>query len=146
MRPNLTLTGIASALAVLGTTTALVACGGGDKPAVQATDVKSADPAKSADGHCGADHKDHKGDAKCAAKDTASSTAASAAPATTSAPGTTTPATTTAPGATTPAAATPAASAAPASSAKPAGGTPGKAPPKAGGQASCGAGTCSAKK
>lgn len=145
MRPNLTLTGIASALAVLGTTTALVACGGGDKPAVNATDVKSSDPAKAAEGHCGADHKDHKGDAKCGAKDGSAASAASSAASPTGG-ATSAPTTATAPTATTvPASPAPSSSATPASSAKP-GGTPGKSPPKAGGQASCGAGTCSAKK
>ncbi|MBL8612635.1 MAG: hypothetical protein JNL38_35165 [Myxococcales bacterium] len=139
MRPNLTVTSIAGALAVLGTTTALIACGGGDKPPVNANEVKSAEPTKASESHCGADHKEHKGDAKCAAKDpggaagaatSAATSAASAAP--TTPPATTAPAT---PG-----------SATPAGSAKPAGGTPGKGSTKAGGQASCGAGTCSAKK
>lgn len=138
MRPNLTVTSIAGALAVLGTTTALVACGG-DKPPVNANEVKSAEPTKASEGHCGADHKDHKGDAKCAAKDPGGAAGA----ATSAATGAASAAATAAPTTTAPATAT---SATPAGSAKPAGGTPGKAPTKAGGQASCGAGTCSAKK
>ncbi len=144
MRPNLTVTSIAGALAVLGTTTALVACGG-DKPPVNANEVKSAEPTKASEGHCGADHKDHKGDAKCGAKDGSAASAASSAASPTGG-ATSAPTTATAPTATTvPASPAPSSSATPASSAKP-GGTPGKSPPKAGGQASCGAGTCSAKK
>ena len=37
MRPNLSLTNIASTLALLGTSAVLIACGGGDKPATTPT-------------------------------------------------------------------------------------------------------------
>ncbi len=73
MRPNLSVASIAGALAVLGTSAALAACGGGDKPPVNATEVKTTNDnlAKPADGHCGAG-KDHApGQASCGAKDPA---------------------------------------------------------------------------
>jgi hypothetical protein len=145
MRPNLSLTNIAGALAVLGTSAALLACGG-DK--ANANEVKSADPAKAAESHCGADKEHKSGAAQCGAKDPGHgpATASSADPggAVTGAAGSATAAAASAAPAATNAAATPSASAKPASSAKPAGGS-GKGGTK-GGQASCGAGTCSAKK
>ena len=64
MRPNLSLEKIAGALAVIGASV-IVGCGGGDKPAVS-PDVKANEVTPSAgdknagQGHCGAEHKDHK--------------------------------------------------------------------------------------
>ena len=72
MRPNLSVEKIAGALAVLGTSVLMAACGGEEKPAnapVHATEAPApGGEAKAADGHCGAG-KDHKpGEASCGAK------------------------------------------------------------------------------
>jgi hypothetical protein len=175
MRPNLSLEKIAGALAVVGTSV-LMGCGGGDKPAAS-PDVKANEVAPTSDksatgqGHCGAEHKEHKpGEASCGAKGGsascgagkggsascgagkggsascgASKSAADTKPADSTTTTTTT--TTTTPSGTTPA--TPATPAKPgdkpADKAAPA--KPGAAPAgKKAGAASCGAGTCSAKK
>lgn len=151
MRPNLSVESIAGALAVLGTSVLISACGG-DAPKpntpVNATEVTptSGETAKPAEAHCGAD-KDHKdGEAKCAGgKDGAKPTE-----------------TTPAPGGDKPSgdAPKPSSDATPATDAKPADATAAKADDakkpaakagakpaaKKGGAASCGAGTCSAKK
>jgi hypothetical protein len=154
MRPNLSLETIAGALAVLGTSVILAACGGEDpKTPVNANEVNGAATEKAADGanHCGAG-KDHKaGQAGCAA-----AAGGDAKPADTSAAGGS--AATATPAATTPAAATPA-DAKPADPKAATGATPAPAsttgkkapaapgtPAKKGGSGSCGAGTCSAKK
>ncbi len=63
MRPNLSVEKIAGALAVLGTSALMAACGGDAKPAnvpVSSTEAPAAaGDAKPADGHCGAG-KEHK--------------------------------------------------------------------------------------
>ena len=150
MRPNLSVEKIAGALAVLGTSVLMAACGGGDKPAntpVNSSETPAAGgEAKPADGHCGAD-KDHKtGESSCGAKP--ADTAADAKPAETAeAPASTTPAPAAAPD-TKAADAKPADAKAdakkPADTKKPAA-APG-AGGKKGGAASCGAGTCASKK
>ncbi len=119
MRNQLSFQNIAGALAALGTSAALVACGGADKPAeMPAAPTETTAAPKAVDPSAAAPATPEAPKAPEAA-------AAPAAPAT--------------PAAAAPAAATPAK---PATSAKP--GTP--APAKKGGAASCGAGTCSAKK
>jgi len=148
MRPNLSVENIAGALAVLGTSVLMAACGGGDKPAntpVNATETPAAasGESKPADGHCGADTEHKGGDASCGAKPS-DSVASEAKPADTSAAGT---APAPAAAADTKAAeATPADVKAdakkPADTKKPAA----AAPAKKGGGASCGAGTCAVKK
>lgn len=149
MRPNLSLESIAGALAVLGTGVIMAACGGDPKTPVNANEVSGATE-KAADGagHCGAG-KDHKaGEASCSADHKTDPTSA-AKPDTTPAAAT--------PAAATPAAATPAAPAADTKAATPTpaatgtaakkpGAAPAAAPAKKGGGASCGAGTCGAKK
>ena len=71
MRPNLSLEKIAGALAVIGTSV-IMGCGGGDKPPaspdVKANEVSPTSSDKNAgQGHCGAEHKEHKpGEAGCA--------------------------------------------------------------------------------
>ena len=170
MRPNLSLEKIAGALAVLGTSVVL-GCGGGDKPAAS-PDVKANEVAPTSDksatgqGHCGADHKEHKpGEASCGAKGgsascgagkggSASCGASKSAGDTSAAGGkpadaTATPAST---GATPATPATPSTGATPAKPGdkpadKAAPAKPGAAPAgKKAGASSCGAGTCSAKK
>lgn len=147
MRPNLSLESIAGALAVLGTGVIMAACGGDAKTPVNANEVSGATE-KAADGagHCGAG-KDHKaGEASCSAdhKSGTPDPTSAAKPDTTPAAAT--------PAAATPAAATPAAAAAtptPAATgtaAKKPGAAPAPAPAKKAGGASCGAGTCGAKK
>ncbi len=125
MRPTISLQQVAGALAVLGTSAFMAACGGADKPAatspVQATEVPSAPATPTT------------ADAKPADPTTPSTSAASGAA------GSANPTTTTT--TTTPAAATTTTTAT--DSKKPAGKSgPGKKP--GAGQASCGAGTCSA--
>jgi len=148
MRPNLSLSNIASTLAALGGATALiVACGGDAKPAANANEVKSSTPSGSggqascaSNGSCGAKTGDSE-----KKPDTAATTAATTPP-----PATTTPATGTAPADTKPGA-DPKTAATTATTGttkptpppmKPASGGGGTAKPK--GQASCGAGTCAA--
>ena len=146
MRPNLSVENIAGALAVLGTSVLMAACGG-DKPAntpVNSSETPTAGgDAKPADGHCGADKEHKAGDSSCGAKPT--DTAADAKPAETAeAPASTTPAPAAAPD-------TKAADAKPADAKadakKPDAKKPAAAPAaKKGGAASCGAGTCASKK
>ncbi|AKV03036.1 Transcriptional regulator [Labilithrix luteola] len=151
MRPNLSIDKIAGALAVLGTSVLMGACGGESKPAeapVSGTEVapagEKAGEHKAGEANCSADHK---GSASCGAgKGSASCGAGKADPAA-AAPATT-------PAAAAPAAAAPAAADAKADSKAPAAAPTGSSkkpatPPAAGkkaGGASCGAGTCSAKK
>lgn len=151
MRPNLSVEKIAGALAVLGTSVLMAACGGGDKPAnapVNSTETPTAGgDAKPADGHCGADKSHKEGEASCGAKP--ADKASEAAPADTAAAPAA--ASTAAPAA---APDTKAADAKPADAKadakKPADTKKPAAAPAAGGKkgggASCGAGTCSAKK
>ena len=136
MRPNLSLTNIASTLAALGTSAVIVACGGDSKSSdtpANATPSATAAPSASAAASCNASA--HPTDNAAAA-----TTGNTATPTTTTAT-TATPATTTA-AATTTSTAKPAGTAA---AKPPAGGGSGSSPtkPKATGQASCGAGTCS---
>lgn len=161
MRPNLSVEKIAGALAVLGASVLVAACGG-DKPAQTPVDAKEVAPSgeKAAGGdaaHCGAGKEHKAGEASCGAKpgDAPAADASKAAGDATKGAGdaakgatdaTKAAADTAKPGDKTPAPAT-------TSTAKP--GTPATTPPakpgaapapkKAGG-ASCGAGTCSAKK
>ena len=153
MRPNLSVEKIAGALAVLGTSVLISACGGGDKPSASPVDANEVAPtgekASGGDGHCGADKQHKEGEASCAGEKKGDGScgaskggAASCGAAKT---GTETAA---------PADAKPADTAAAPADAKPADAKPAEAPKtdskkpagkKAGG-ASCGAGTCSAKK
>jgi hypothetical protein len=154
MRPNLSVEKIAGALAVLGTSALIAACGG-DKPPMSPVDAQEVAPAgeKAAhgDAHCGADHKDHKaGEASCAAgaKDTAATPAATpAAAAPAEVKGVTETSAKPADGkAVAPAAAPASSSTKPATPAPPAKPGAAPAPAKKAGGASCGAGTCSSKK
>jgi hypothetical protein len=155
MRPNLSVEKIAGALAVLGTSVLMAACGGDNPPANTPVNANETTPpaasgdAKPADGHCGAGKEHKPGEASCGA--------GGAKPADTSSTSTTpaaaTPATTPASGTSTPASATPAADPKAATDPKATEQTdpkkPGTTPAaggKKGGGASCGAGTCSPKK
>ena len=129
MRPNLSLTNIASTLAALGTSAVLVACGGDSKSSdtpANATPSATAAPSASAAASCSANA--HPADNGAAATTASSATPTTAAAATTAAPATTT------------AAATTTSTAKPGSTAA---AHPAPSKPKATGQASCGAGTCS---
>jgi hypothetical protein len=83
MRPNLSVEKIAGALAVLGTSALMAACGGESKPAnvpVSSTEAPAAaGDAKPADGHCGAGKEHKAGEASCGGK--AEAPAADAKPA-----------------------------------------------------------------
>jgi hypothetical protein len=72
MRPNLSVEKIAGALAVLGTSALMAACGGESKPAnvpVSSTEAPAAaGDAKPADGHCGAGKEHKAGEATCGGK------------------------------------------------------------------------------
>ncbi len=68
MRPNLSVEKLSAALAVLGATALIGACGGGDtKPPVNANEVAPSGEKKAGDGHCGADAKHDKDQAACSA-------------------------------------------------------------------------------
>jgi hypothetical protein len=161
MRPNLSVEKIAGALAVLGTTALMTACGGETKPPVNANEVTpSAEKASGAEGasHCGADKAHEPGQASCGGAKTdvapadptgaATPAAADAKPATETA----TPAEPTS-DKPTETSAKPADAKAPAAApsattkkAAPAKAPAAKAPAKKSGGSSCGAGTCSTKK
>lgn len=146
MRPNLSVENIAGALAVLGTSVLMAACGGGDKPPTSPvnsteTPAGAGGEAKPADGHCGAGKDQKSGDASCGAKPNDEKPAEPAA----------TPAAAPAPAAgesakveETKAAETKADPKADAK--KPADGKKTSPAGKKSGAASCGAGTCAAKK
>src|SRR5262245_39497257 len=68
MRPNLSVEKIAGALAVLGTTALISACGGGDKPPVNANEVAPSGEKAGGEGHCGADKTHKPGEASCGGK------------------------------------------------------------------------------
>ncbi|MCA9584594.1 MAG: hypothetical protein KC657_04480 [Myxococcales bacterium] len=146
MRPNLSLESIAGALTVLGTSVLIAACGGeAPKPTtpVNANEVTpTSGEAKPGDAHCGADKPHKDGEAKCAAgQDGAKPTETTPAPG-----GETKPEDAPKPSSdATPTDAKPADATAAAAAPKPAA-KGAKPAAKKGGAASCGAGTCSAKK
>ena len=70
MRPNLSVEKIAGALAVLGTSVLMAACGGDNKPAespVKSSETPTTGDTKPADGHCGAAATHKAGEASCGA-------------------------------------------------------------------------------
>lgn len=160
MRPNLTVEKITGALAVLGTSVLISACGGDAKPPVNASDVPAAGEKAAGDGHCGA-NKDHKpGESSCGASKAGGASCGAGAGGASCGAGkaagdkpadptatTTTPAAATPPDVKAPET-KPAEPTKPADAKKPADTKkPGAAPAgKKTGAASCGAGTCAAKK
>src|SRR5688572_28786673 len=71
MRPNLSVEKIAGALAVLGASVLITACGGDEKKPntpVNGSEVSPTSSAGGGDGHCGADKSHKPGEASCGAK------------------------------------------------------------------------------